>query len=625
MNIAPPLTRNSSSPSARRLRFQRWWLIPIVLLFVAGLGLWWYQSRTTTTATITTAAVSQGPIAVTVSGSGSVAAARTVDLSFQQDGTITSVDVAVGDAVSAGQTLASIDASDLELALQQAQASLKAAEAQLTAAQEGSATPQDLASAQASLDSAQAQLAQTTTGTATKADITSAQAQLTAAKAQLEALTNPTATDLAVAQRKVEQAQIALQSTHDSASQAKTNAQIQLNNATNALTQAQSKYSTAYQNWQHVQDENTAPTNPTTTNSSGVSKPNTLNDAQRQQYYDAYVQADAALKSAENAVTQAQVSYDAARQSEVLQIQQAEATLQDAQDQLAALQNPSATDLAQARASVTQAQASLAKLTEGGTASEIAQAQASVTQAQSNLDKLTAPASDAELAAAEASLLQAQANVATAQHNLDQASLQAPFAGVVSAVSLVPGARASSSASTAAITLVDQSSMHIDVSLSETDAAKVQVGQPVSITFDALSDVTLAGTVATIAPAATATNNVVTYAVTVTFDPGDTPVKVGMSATADIQLESVDDAILVPTRAITTSGAAKTVTVVQGASQIAVTVTTGLVSDGKTAITSSTPALKAGDQVLVPSTTSNTSTSSSSQAGGPSGGMPFGP
>jgi HlyD family secretion protein len=625
MNIAPPLTRGSSGPSARRLRFQRWWLIPIALLVAAGLGLWWYQGRSTTAATTTTAAVTQGPIAVTVSGSGSVAAARTVDLAFEQDGTITSVDVAIGDTVAAGQTLATIDASDLQLALQQAQASLKAAEAQLTAAQEGSATPQDLASAQASLDSAQAQLAQTTTGTASKADIASAQAQLTAAKAQLEALTNPTATDLAAAQRKVEQAQIALQSTRDSASQAKTNAQIQLNNATNALTQAQSKYSTAYQNWQHVQDENTDPTNPTTTNSSGVSKPNTLNDAQRQQYYDAYVQADAALKSAENAVTQAQVSYDAARQSEVLQIQQAEATLQDAQDQLAALQNPSATDLAQARASVTQAQASLAKLTEGGTASEIAQAQASVTQAQSNLDKLTAPASDAELAAAEASLLQAQANVATAQHNLDQASLQAPFAGVVSAVSLVPGARASSSASTAAITLVDQSSMHIDVSLSETDAAKVQVGQPVSITFDALSDVTLAGTVATIAPAATATNNVVTYAVTVTFDPGDTPVKVGMSATADIQLESVDDAILVPTRAITTSGAAKTVTVVQGASQIAVTVTTGLVSDGKTAITSSTPALKAGDQVLVPSTASSTSTTTSSQAGGPSGGMPFGP
>jgi RND family efflux transporter MFP subunit len=210
----------------------------------------------------------------------------------------------------------------------------------------------------------------------------------------------------------------------------------------------------------------------------------------------------------------------------------------------------------------------------------------------------------------------------TAQANLDQATLKAPFDGVVAAVNIV--ADSAVSANTTAVTLVDRSTLHIDVSLSETDAAKVQLGQPVTLTFDALPTVTLAGTVATIAPVATTEQNVVTYPVQVTFDPGDTPVKVGMSATADILVDQTTGALLAPSRAIQTSGATKTVIVLQGEAQTPVTVTveTGLTSSGKTAIIGSTPALKAGDVVVVPSTTTTT-TSTTQQGGGP--GMPFGP
>src|SRR5206468_7000569 len=123
-------------------------------------------------------------------------------------------------------------------------------------------------------------------------------------------------------------------------------------------------------------------------------------------------------------------------------------------------------------------------------------AQAQVIQAQASLDKLTAPATDVELSAAQASLLQAQANVDSAQHNLDQATLTAPFDGVVSAVGLQVGSLAS--ASSTAVTIVDRSKLHIEVSLSETDAAKVQIGQPVALTFDALPTATLTGAVATV-------------------------------------------------------------------------------------------------------------------------------
>jgi multidrug efflux pump subunit AcrA (membrane-fusion protein) len=128
-----------------------------------------------------------------------------------------------------------------------------------------------------------------------------------------------------------------------------------------------------------------------------------------------------------------------------------------------------------------------------------------------------------------------------------------------------------------------------------------------------------------VAPSATVSQNVVTYPVQIEFDPGATPVKVGMSATADIQVRKVENAILVPSRAVKTSGTTKTVTVLQGAQRTPVTVqvTTGATSNGQIEIASSggngTPALKAGDIVSVPSTTTTTASSSTQNNRGTSG------
>jgi hypothetical protein len=92
----------------------------------------------------------------------------------------------------------------------------------------------------------------------------------------------------------------------------------------------------------------------------------------------------------------------------------------------------------------------------------------------------------------------------------------------------------------------------------------------------------------------------------------------------------VSDALLVPSRAVQTAGDAKTVTVQRGEAVVAVPVTTGLTSDGKTAIASSggngVAALKAGDTVIVSGATTTTSqASTSSSRGGLTGGLTGGP
>ena len=157
-----------------------------------------------------------------------------------------------------------------------------------------------------------------------------------------------------------------------------------------------------------MQDTGRDPVNPSNTNAQGKSVPNTLNDAQRQQYYDAFVQAEAALHSAEDGVTQAQIAYDSARQKEAADVPLAEQQLADAQRQLDALQHPTPQKLAAAEAKLAQAQAQLSQLS-GGTANDVAVSQSTVEQRQAALDALMAPPAAQDLAQAEANVAQAEA------------------------------------------------------------------------------------------------------------------------------------------------------------------------------------------------------------------------
>src|SRR5215216_2483814 len=95
-----PRTRGQAGAQKPKRRWMRWLLVPLILAIITGGALWWRSLQQATTSTTTTATITQGDLAVSVSGSGTVAAARTVDLPFQQAGTVTSVDVAVGDTVT---------------------------------------------------------------------------------------------------------------------------------------------------------------------------------------------------------------------------------------------------------------------------------------------------------------------------------------------------------------------------------------------------------------------------------------------------------------------------------------------------------------------------------------------
>ena len=136
-------------------------LAAVVLVTAGAVGGWWWSSRAAAspTAAATTStqlvAASLGTVKQTVSASGTVEPADTSTASFTSSGTVTSVDVEVGDTVTKGQVLATIDDADLEDAVTLAAASVTAAQDQVDSA----STSESLASAKAQRASARSQLA----------------------------------------------------------------------------------------------------------------------------------------------------------------------------------------------------------------------------------------------------------------------------------------------------------------------------------------------------------------------------------------------------------------------------------------------------------------------------------
>lgn len=102
-------------------------------------------------------AVVKGTITQEVSVTGKIKPVSNVTLAFERAGRITSVGASVGDTVSAGKVLASIDTSELYAQLLQAQANLQAQKARLRELENGS-RPEEISISEAQFESAKTSL-----------------------------------------------------------------------------------------------------------------------------------------------------------------------------------------------------------------------------------------------------------------------------------------------------------------------------------------------------------------------------------------------------------------------------------------------------------------------------------
>ncbi len=130
-----------------------------------------------------TATVTRGSLTATISAAGTVETTGSADLIFLTSGQVKEVKVAEGDEVKAGQVIATLDSTDADLQVAQAQASLSSAQIKLDQARQPSA-PEDVAAAQAALASAQASLKELQAGPL-PADVENARLKWEQAKDQL--------------------------------------------------------------------------------------------------------------------------------------------------------------------------------------------------------------------------------------------------------------------------------------------------------------------------------------------------------------------------------------------------------------------------------------------------------
>lgn len=301
------------------------------------------------------------------------------------------------------------------------------------------------------------------------------------------------------------------------------------------------------------------------------------------------VQANAAtaqsqIVSAQRAITNAHTTY----QTSLLNVQKAQANL----DTL--LNEPKPEDVATAKEKLAEAQASLTKVKEGADSFDVKSAQQNIDQKYS-------------------SLAQAQANLSDAQQTLADYTVKMPFDGLVASLPLKSGDQASNSTAVATIVSHD---MIATITLNEVDVVNVKLGQKATLTFDAVPDLTIAGTVAEINSIGTTSQGVVTYTVKIDFQTQDTRIKPGMSASAAVITASHVDVLTVPNGAIHSVNGASTVSVLKGVAAQgealtqgvlsptapqSIQVETGLADSTNTEITSG---LNEGDAVVVRTVTS---------------------
>jgi HlyD family secretion protein len=441
----------------------------VPLLVLAGCGA--QESQGSPTASTQVSASADQSLPDVVSAEGLVVPLRDANLGFKAAGRVQEILVAEGDVVSQGQELAKLETSDLELAVKQAEAGLKSAQAQLMKLQAGARAEE--------IDAANAVVA------IALGDVKAAEGDAQVAAGNISSA----AADVEVVKEAVEVAKGNLAA-----------AQATLRSANASLNKLQA--------------------GPTDVEISIAEKE--LERA-RNELYGLQQQRDAAFSMNEGQIGAAEAGVQIAQllleklksgtRAEDLEVARAQVTLA-----LAGVQTATA-QVRQAESQVKQAEArtQIAAAQQTQADARVESAQAYADQAQAQLDLLLAGARPEDIATAEAAVLQAEATLAEAQNALNDTVLRAPFGGTVGTIFLEAGELVLPQVTV--MRLGDLSRLQIETEdLSEVDINQVKVGQPATITVDALGGEVFDGVVSQVAIAAVDRRGDQVYTVSIDLD-----------------------------------------------------------------------------------------------------------
>ena len=192
-------------------------------------------------------------------------------------------------------------------------------------------------------------------------------------------------------------------------------------------------------------------------------------------------------------------------------------------------------------------------------------------------------------------LAAAQARLQAAQITVDSRSLIAPFAGTLTEVDIKPGDTVAPGSIAFRLDNLDR--LLVDVLVSEVDINNIKVGQPVSLSFDAILDKQYNGTVSQVAPVGDILQGVVEFSVTVELTDDDQNVKPGMTAAVNIVVDQIAESLLVPNRAVRLVNGQRVVYILSNNQLQAVDVILGASSDTQSQVIGGD--LHPGDQIVL--------------------------
>ncbi|MGF1658631.1 MAG: efflux RND transporter periplasmic adaptor subunit [Rubrimonas sp.] len=146
----------------------------------------------------------------------------------------------------------------------------------------------------------------------------------------------------------------------------------------------------------------------------------------------------------------------------------------------------------------------------------------------------------------------ARADLLLREADMGKACICSPIRGVVLERNVEPGQIVASSLQAPILFTIaeDLSQMELRVDVDEADMGAVRVGQPARFTVEAYRGRSFPASIAELRYAPKSVDGVVTYEALLHVDNADLLLRPGMTATAEIVVERIDDALLVPNAAL---------------------------------------------------------------------------
>ena len=199
------------------------------------------------------------------------------------------------------------------------------------------------------------------------------------------------------------------------------------------------------------------------------------------------------------------------------------------------------TNLATAKAQLVEAQRQYERIKDGPNPADVALLEAQLNDARREYDRIKDGPDPDDIAVLES-------RIAAARATINQSRITAPFDGVLTQSEVKVGDQIMPGKP--AFRMDDLSRLLVDLEVTEVDINRIQEGQNVSLTFDAIPDKEYHGKVTEVSLVGTQVQGIVTFTVIVELTDADENVKPGMTSAVNIVIDQLEDALLVPNRAV---------------------------------------------------------------------------